>query len=425
MYGQLKMDSPLKSFKLVEECRICKGSNLVPYLDIGNIPLVNRYINPSERHYEESLFPLQVKYCKDCSLSQLSIVVDPTLLFKNYFYRSSISQTFRNHCYEFAEHSVDNFDLKEGDLIVDIASNDGCTLQEFKKFGLSVLGVDPAENLAALANAQGIQTISEFWSENTAQKIIQEHGKAKMIMALNVFAHVDNVDSFLSAINILLKDDGVFAVEVPYLVNFINKMEFDTIYHEHLSYFLVKPLLHLFKRHKLDVFDIKKFIMHGGSIRIYAKKESNHAIKGDKESIKWLLELEKDLGLYDERTYFKFSHDIQQIKDGLIKTLYQLKWQGKTIAGYGASAKGTVLTNYCGIGKDILDYIVDDTPEKQKFLTPGTHISIVDASYLKKNKPDYLLLLAWNFAEELMQKTKDYKDSGGRYIIPIPSIKII
>ncbi|MBI5065250.1 sugar nucleotide-binding protein [Candidatus Woesearchaeota archaeon] len=412
-------------YKNLEQCRICSSKNLEEYLDLGNMPLVNSYVKQEQLHREDQRFPLKIRFCKDCSLSQLSIVVNPEIMYKNYFYRSSVSKTFTNHCFEFAKQSVENFKLSQNDLVVDIASNDGCALGEFKKFGVKILGIDPAENLAKIANEKGVPTLPKFWNEETAKEVLDKYGEASLINASNVFAHVHDLDSFLRGTNYLLKGSGVFTIEVPYMLNFVNKTEFDTTYHEHLSYFLVKPLTVLFKKHNLEIFNIEKFTIHGGSMRVYVKKESDKTLKVNKDSIKWLLELEEDLGLHDISTYLEFSKDVERIKSDLSGLLTKLKKQGKTIAAYGASAKGTVLLNYCGIGKDLINYVVDDTPEKQGTYTPGQHVPIVNSSMLSEQKPDYLLLLAWNFAEELMNKTQDYKNKGGKYIVPIPSVRVI
>ena len=409
----------------VTECRICKGQNMKLYLDLGKIPLVNNYVAPAEAQQDDPRFPLQLLFCNDCTLSQLSIVVSPETLYTNYLYRSSISKTFVGHCYAFAKHSVNTFDLSRQSLVVDIASNDGCALNEFKKFGVRVLGVEPAQNLADIAQKNGITTFVGFWNEDTARQILAQHGEASFISAMNVFAHVHDIHAFLKAVRLLLKDQGVFVIEVPYLLNFVNKNEFDTIYHEHLSYFLVKPLSHLIQQHGMEIFDIKKFVIHGGSIRVYVKKTTNKYLSIDQDSIQWLLELEKDLKLYEVETYVNFSRDVEKLSQELVKLLLRLKKQGKIIAAYGASAKGSVLTNFCRIGNAVISYIIDDTPEKQGYLAPGTHIPIVPPSYLREKEPDYLLLLAWNFADELMQRTQEYKNRGGKYIIPIPNVRIV
>ena len=414
-----------EDYKKLTECRICGSNDFFKYLDLGDIPLVNNYVNPTSGEKEDEIYPLQILFCKECALSQLSVVVNPEKLYSKYAYRSSISKTFIDHCNLLAESICHKFKVKKDDLVVDIASNDGCLLREFKKEGVLVLGIDPAENLVDIANKDGLDSLSRFWNKETAKEVLWKYGKAKIITATNVFAHVHDIHEFLDAVNILLKEYGVFIIEVPYLMNFINKTEFDTSYHEHLSYFLIKPIIYLLDKHNLELFDVEQFMIHGGAIRLYIKKSSNKSIKGRPHSIQWLIDLEKDLGLHDVTKYERFSEDANKIKDDFIRTLAELKNKGVKIAAYGASAKGNVLLNYCGINKDTISFIIDDTPEKQGKLAPGVHIPIVDFSYLEKEKPDYLVLLAWNFTTELMSKTKEYYNKGGRYIIPVPTIKVI
>lgn len=419
----LAADGFFQGYRRIHACRICGSGDLMPYLDLGNIPLVNRYVPIAAADVADPRFPLQILYCRNCALSQLSIVVEPDVLYREYFYRSSISKTFQQHCARFALESRRR--IGGSALVVDIASNDGCTLREFQREGFRVVGVEPAANLAAIAESTGIPTVVEFWSPAIAARIRAAHGPAHLITAMNVFAHVHDLDAFLRGVTTLLQADGVLAVEVPYMLNFVNKTEFDTSYHEHLSYFLLKPLIPLFQRHGMEICDVRKFTIHGGSIRVYAKKTSSAGTPVDHDAIKWLLELESDLGLHNAETYRRFSRDVEKIRKELLELLQRLRGAGKTIAAYGASAKGNVLTNYCGIGKDLIPYIIDDTPEKQGFLTPGNHIPIVPSRYLQERKPDYLLLLAWNFAEELMEKTAEYQRNGGRYIIPIPNVRVV
>jgi len=414
-----------EDYYILHECRICKGNNLKEFLNLGDIPLVNSYVDVNSPPPFDEKFPLKVLFCQGCNLSQLSIIVRPEIMYKNYSYRSSISKTFIDHCFRLANSTVKRFSLTDKDLVVDIASNDGTALGEFLKFGVRVLGVEPAKNLAKIATNRGVTTVAEFWNKETSSKIESKYGKASIISAMNVVAHVHDLNSFIEGLDILLKEEGVFVMEVPYLLNFINKNEFDTTYHEHLSYFLVKPLIRIFAANGFEIFDIYKSTIHGGSIRVFVKKKLNPFIQVDHDAINWLLELENDLGLYDFDTYLRFSEDVIKIKSDLMELLTRLNKQNKNIAAYGASAKGTVLANYCGLGNNLVQYVVDDTPEKQGFLTPGSRIPIVDYSYLKKKQPDYLLLLAWNFADELMEKTQDYKNAGGKYIVPIPSVRVL
>jgi len=406
-------------YRKLTRCRICNSEDLIKYLDLGATPLANSLLDEKNLDKKESRFPLEVLYCNNCSLSQLSIVVDPKVLFSEYVYRSSISKTFESHCRQMAE-TVSNMMDGKGNLIVDIASNDGCLLQQFKDCGFRTLGIEPAENLVKIAQAIGIETEGLFWDMDAAEKILKKYGKAKVITATNVLAHVDDLGEFLKAVNVLLDENGLFIVEVPYLHDLLAKNEFDTIYHEHLSYFLVKPLQTLYRKNGLAINKIEKFQIHGGSIRIYA---SNDSSKSDK-SIDEFLSMEKNSGLYSIEAYKSFDNKVKNIKEDLIKLLKELKSQNKKVAAYGASAKGNTLLNYCNANKDLIKFIVEDTPEKQNKFAPGSRIPIKDASYLEKENPDFLVMLAWNFAKEIMQKTEGFRKRGGKYIIPIPEVKV-
>ncbi|MAG50508.1 methyltransferase [archaeon] len=410
-----------KKYTEIKECRICGSKNLVSYLDLGDMPLVNRLIVEEEIPKEEK-FPLEVLFCKDCFLSQLSVVVNPSVLFRNYVYRSSISDSFKKHCKELAEELNENI-LKKGELVMDIASNDGCLLVPFKERMNKVLGIDPAINLAKIANESGIETIPEFWDESLAKKILEKYGPAKIITAFNVFAHVNDIHSFVKGVKILLSRDGYFIIEVPHLYNLIRKTEFDTVYHEHLSYILVKPIERLIHQHGMRIAKVKKFDIHGGSIRLYI--ENKDKLDTSDGSTQEVIQEEEKSGLYDINTYMNLRKDVDILKKNLISKIQELKKQGNTIFAFGASAKGNILLNYCGIDKTSINYIFDDTPEKQGKLAPGIHIPIIPGKDLLKKKPDYLLLLCWNFAEEVMSKTKDYKEQGGKYILPVPNLKII
>ncbi len=409
-----------KNYTELKECRICKSKNLVPYLDLGDMPLVNSYLRPEEIK-KEVKYPLKVLLCKDCFFSQLSIVVDPSVLFREYAYRSSISTFFQNHCKELALELNSRYCV-ENDLVVDIASNDGCLLKPFKEKGNQVLGVDPAVNLAEFANSQGIPTLAEFWDERFAKKVEEDYGKAKIITAFNVFAHVDDIHSFVKGVKQLLAKDGFFIIESPHLLDLIKHNEFDTIYHEHLSYLLLKPLQQLMKNYGLKISRVKKYPIHGGSVRIYVEHDSMSREDGSYERI---LSEEEAEGLYREKAYFEFKEKVERVKTDLTSQINQLKKQGKTVSCFGASAKGSILLNYCGLNNNQIDFIFDHTPEKQNKFSPGTHIPIISPGFLLEKKPDYLLLTAWNFAKEIIEKTKDYKLNGGKYIVPIPKVEII
>ena len=406
-------------YKKVKKCRICNSKNLVKYLDLGKTPLANSFVEFGDKNKKEKKFPLEVLFCKNCCLSQLSIVVNPKMLFSKYVYRSSISKTFQKHCMHMAKKIAKTIRPNEKYIVVDIASNDGCLLQPFKNLGFKTLGVEPAKNLVEIANSNGIETICDFWSLKTADKILKKYGKAKVITATNILAHVDNLNDFLKGVKILLDKEGLFIVEVPYLYDLLTKNEFDTIYHEHLSYFLIRPLTILYNNNGLKIINIEKYPIHGGSLRIYATKNNSK----ENKSVRYFLDFENKKKLYNIKTYLNFDKNVKKIKKEFLNLLKKLK--NKKIAAYGASAKGNTLLNYCKIDKNLIQFMVDDTPFKQNKLAPGSRIPIKTPSYLEKVKPDYIVLLAWNFAKELMQKTKPHKNRGGRYIIPIPKVRIV
>lgn len=413
-------DAPLKK---VSSCRVCKNKNLKKTISLGLTPLANAFLKEEQLVAPEPFFPLEVNFCPGCGLLQLEHVVSPDLMFKNYLYVSSTSPVFRAHFEEYAKQIKERFKLNKKSLVVDIGSNDGILLKPLKKLRVGILGVDPAKKIAKKATGQGLKTIPEYFDQKSAKKIAKDHGKADIITANNVFAHIHDIDDLTKAVKILLKKDGVFVIEVPYLVEFLQKNLFDTVYHEHLSYFSLKPLTIFFERQAMKVFDVQKVDVHGGSIRVFVKRKSaKHKVK---PIVKRLLKEEEKLELHSAKTFLEFANNIKGNKIKLNRLLNKLKIQGKIIVGYGAPAKGNTLLNYFGIGKDILNYIVDDSPLKQGLYTPGTHIPIVSSEKLKRIRPDYILILAWNFADPIMRKLSDFSVKGGKFILPAPEPKIV
>ncbi|MDO8503250.1 MAG: NAD-dependent epimerase/dehydratase family protein [bacterium] len=407
----------------LSSCRICKNKRIRTVLSLGSTPLANSFLRKEQLHLPEPFFPLELNFCSKCGQLQLGHVVSPDLLFKNYVYVSSTSPVFVSHFEEYAKDAVQRFKLGKNSFVVDIGSNDGILLKPFKKLGTKVLGIDPATAIAQKATREGIETLSCYFTPELAEKITKTHGPASIITANNVFAHVNDLDNLINGIKILLGDTGVFIIEVPYLVDFLEKNLFDTIYHEHLSYFSLKPLTVFFQRHGMKVFDTQRVSSHGGSIRVFTKRQgANYKVQA---RVKKLLKEEQDRGLHSAKTYIGFSDKIKENRIKLTRILGKLKAQGKTIVGYGAPAKGNTLLNYFGIGKDILDYIVDDSPLKQGLYTPGTHIPVVPAEALKRTKPDYILILAWNFAGPIMEKLSEFGKEGGGFILPAPKPTII
>ena len=416
------INKPIKGTKSMK-CRICQSSNLEKFLSLGETPLANSFLKKEELDNKESRFPLEICLCNNCKLVQLSHVVPAEFMFKNYVYVSSTSNTFKLHFAEIAEYISKEFKLNSDSLVVDIGSNDGILLKPFKDFGVQVLGIEPAVHIANIARKNGIDTRAEFFSPELAARIVKDKGKAKIVTGTNVFAHIDDLDKVISGVKELLEDDGVFITESPYLVDFIQKRYFDLVYHEHLSYWAVSPLITLFKRFDISVVDVQKVNVHGGSIQVFAMKNGKN-IK-IKKSVKEFLNLEKKMQLANSDTYINFAKKVLENKMKLISLLTKLRLSGKIIVGYGAPAKGNTLLNYFKIGPEIIDYIVDDSPFKQGLYTPGTHIPVVSPDKIFKDKPDYILILAWNFADSIIKKLGDYKKGGGKFIIPVPRPYIV
>ena len=411
-------------FSAVKKCRICNSTELKKYLNLGALPLANSLV-PLDKETRDLFFPLEVQLCNKCKLSQLTVVVRPEIMFSEYSYRASISTTFQKHFEELAKQLRQVFPETEKRLVLDIGSNDGCLLEQFRKHGFRVAGIEPAKNLAGIANQKGIPTIAEFWGRRSAEKLLKKYGKADVVTATNVLAHVHDVHGFVKNVERALNDEGIFIIEVPHALNLVEKNEFDTIYHEHLSYFLVKPLLMLFEMEGMQAFDIQKIPTHGGSIRVLAKKTENKKIKVESEKIKKFVEEEENKGLYEIDAYEKFAEKTLEAKIAFLQLMAGLKREKKKIAGYGASAKASTLLNYCGIGPGHIEFVIDDAPEKQNRAFSGNRVPIVANHALEKEKPDVLVIFAWTIAKEIIQKTISHQQRGGKYVIPMPFPRII
>lgn len=389
------------------------------FLSLGNIPLVNRFLTKDQLKEKEPKFPLDVYFCINCGMVQLGEVVPPEIMFKNYPYLSGTSDTMKIHFAEFAKGAMEK--IGKG-LVIDIGGNDGTFLMAFKSLGMKTLNIEPATNISDIARRNGIETVNGFWNTKLANEIVEKYGRAKLITGTNVFAHVNDLDDFINAASIVLEDDGALVVEFPYLVDMMLKTEFDTIYHEHLSYISMRPMIGLFDRLEMEVVDAVRSDVHGGSIRIYAMKRGMGEVS---PKIKDLIELERNIGLDSFEVYENFGEKVEEIKMKLLRILTNLKAQNKKIIAYGAPAKGNILMNYMDIGTKFIDYVVDKNMLKQNLFTPGTHLKVYSPEKIYEDKPDYLLILAWNFADEVMQQQSKFKDMGGKFIIPIPEPKII
>jgi len=408
----------MERFKPVTNCRCCESTNLIKYLDLGEVPPCNSLLKSTEQYVDR--YPIEMMLCRDCFLSQLSVVIDPSILFKDYVYHSSISKTFRDHCVQLVGQISYDFVINQTDLIIDIASNDGCLLKQFKWAGFkNLVGIEPSENLTESYDDLEIGSINKFFSFSNSKLLRDTWGMgAKVITAQNVLAHVDGLDDFLRGIHYLLRDDGVFVAEFPHMMNLIKNNQIDTIYHEHLSYFLLKPLIKIFGFNGLSIFHAEEVPIHGGSLRIYASKNHNRI----DYTVGEILSKESISGCYEELTYTMLNKKVYMVKETLLNTIIRIREDGKKIMGFGASAKGISLLNYFGINANHIHSIVDETPDKIGKWTPGSNIPIVGFAEFEKEKPDYILLLAWNFEKEMRDKTSFL---GCQYIIPIPDVVIV
>ena len=412
----------MAKFKIQNLCRICKSSSLTEYLNLGETPLANSFLTIEDLQKKEDKYPLTVLFCNNCKLSQLSIVVSPEILFRDYVYFSSNMPILPQHFKKYAEEVVKNFTKSKNDLVVEIGSNDGLLLGAIKSMGVRVLGVDPAVNIAKVANERGIETLAEFFSEGFAQVIYRLYGFAKVIIGNNVVAHIDNHHDLVKGVNKLLTDDGVFIFEAPYLVDMFENLTFDTIYHEHLSYLSIGPLIKLFESFDLEIFNVKIFPVQGNSIRTYVGRKGVYKINS---SVDELVRKEKKLSLDNINSYHQLTLKIAQLKEQIRSTLFKLKKQHKRIAAYGAPAKGNTLLNYFGFDSSILEYATEELPSKVGFFTPGTRIPVVHIDEARENLPDYFLLLAWNYKNSALEKEKDFRKKGGKFIIPVGNGEII
>lgn len=403
-------------------CRLCGGTNLALVLELAPTPPANAFIPREELDGPQPLFPLDVFFCKDCCHVQLLDVVDPSVLFENYVYVSGTSPSFVAHFEAYAKCILDQFKPAPGSLVMDIGSNDGTLLRFFQQAGMRVLGVDPARHIAEEATRKGIETLPAFFSPKLAAEIRAQHGPASVITANNVFAHIDNLEAIVEGIRTLLAPGGVFVFEVSYLADVFEKTLFDTIYHEHLDYHSVKPLVPFFQRLGMELIEAVRVGSHGGSLHGIAQLKGGPHPVG--KSVAEAVACEKKLGLDRSETFRQFGRNINALKTDLGKLLRELKAKGKRIAGFGAPAKATTLMYHFEIGPDLIDFIVDDSPLKQGLFTPGFHVPVLPSAAMYEQRPDYVLILAWNFAGLVMKNHRAYTDAGGHFIVPIPQLEV-
>jgi SAM-dependent methyltransferase len=408
----------------VTNCRVCGSTDWQEVVTFGPMPLPGSFLDPAEVPHDEPRYPLGVISCRSCRLMSLTHTVNPEVLYRDYIYVSSDSETITRHMEHVAQVCQDRFGLPEGGLVVEIGSNTGLQLKVFRDAGMRILGIDPARNLAEVANDRGIETLPEFFSDTVGEDVAERYGKADLILARHCFAHIDNVAGVVSGVRKLLDNNGVFVVEVPYALDMLEKNEFDTIYHEHLSYFAVGTLATLFERHGMRVVDVERLPqVHGGSMLVFVGLEEGP--RPVRPVVKELRALEEEFGLYEDPTYREFGEGIVRTQQRLTSLVRGLVSKGKRVAGYGAPAKGTTLLNSCGLGAADLVFASDTTELKQGKLLPGSHIPVRSPAQAKADPPDYYILLAWNYAEEIIRRERAFLENGGRFIVPIPHPSIV
>ena len=404
-------------------CRFCGNELNNTFVDLGLSPLSNEYINKKDFNKGQYYYPLNVKVCDKCFLVQALEYETPENIFNDYKYFSSYSKSWLKHAKEYVDMIIPKLNLNENSRVIEIASNDGYLLQYFKPYNMEVLGVEPAANVAEEAEKKGIDTISEFFGMKLAERLVKEHKKADLLIGNNVLAHVPDINDFVAGIQYILKDNGVLTMEFPHLLELIDKNQFDTIYHEHFSYLSFTTVKKIFESKKLKIFNVEKIHTHGGSLRIYATHISNREIVDD-ESVKSLLDEEEKFGIKNIHMYTSFNEKVKQIKRETLRELIKIKDNGRAIAAYGAAAKGNTFLNYCGIGKDFIDYVIDANIHKQGLVLPGTQIPIVSEEILKIEKPEYILILPWNLKDEIVEQLKYVKEWGAKFITCIPNMDI-
>jgi novobiocin biosynthesis protein NovU/D-mycarose 3-C-methyltransferase len=404
-------------------CRVCGKEDWLDVLSFGPMALANNYLDPAPSYDAEPKFPMDVIVCRNCWLMAIRQVVDPDVLYRHYVYISSDSRLIVNHMRQLAQLAVSKFQVPPGSLVVEMGSNIGTQLEAFRDLGMRILGVDPARNLADLANAKGVETLPEFFRESIAGTILARYGSPRLILGRHVFAHIDDLTDVIEAAARLMGTDGILAVEVPYLLDLIQGNQFDTVYHEHLSYFSVGTLRRLFERHGLRVVDVARFSVHGGAIVVFVGRADGRWTPSP--AVSELEELEARSGLTGERVYLDFAARTQRTIHEIGALLRTLAGEGKRVAGYGAPAKGNTLLNACRVGTRELQYVSDTTEFKQGKVLPGTHVPVVSPDHARRHLPDYFLLLPWNYANEIVTRERTLIEQGVRFIVPIPDPLVI
>ncbi|PYR74340.1 MAG: methyltransferase [Acidobacteria bacterium] len=403
-------------------CRACGSEAATPVLSLGRTPLANALLAAGDLDRPEPTYPLELVFCERCTLVQITETVPPEQLFSDYSYFSSFSETMLRHAEALVGEVIRTRGLGASSLAVEIASNDGYLLQYYRREGVPVLGIEPAANVAAVAERHGVRTVVDFFGERLARRLHDEAIRADVIHANNVLAHVPDLPGFARGLALLLKEDGVAVIEVPYVKDLVDRCEFDTIYHEHLSYFSVTALDRLFGAHGLSLQHVEHLEIHGGSLRATVGCAGHRAAS---PSVVAALAREEHDGMTRHAYYARFADAVRSLRESLRTVLAEIRAKGQRIAAYGAAAKGSTLLNYAGIGREHLDFVVDRSPYKQGRFMPGVHLPIESPERLLERQPAYVLLLTWNFADEILEQQSEYRRRGGRFIVPVPDVRVV
>lgn len=409
-------------FQRRDTCRVCHGQRLLSFLDYGMVPLAGDFIWPDQVG-EEKVYPLDLVACQDCTLVQILNVVDAHTVFDDYRYLSSVTKTLTQHFRDYARVLHERVLGSKTGLVVEFGCNDGVLLSPLKKLGIKAIGVDAAENVVHLAREKGLDVWHGFFGADIAQQLKNQHGPADVITASNVFAHIDDLDGVLRGVDQLLADDGTVIVEVHYLGNLLEQLQFDTVYHEHLCYYSVHAIQHLFGRFGFTITDVARLPMHGGAIRVFARRSL--PAPPQSPNVERLLKLESLMGMKSETLYQQFGEKVLVCRDAISDFVNERKQSGRTIAGYGAAGRATTLLNFCGLGQDTLDYIVDESPSRVGRCVPGIGVPIVSRSHFAAHPTDDCLLTAWNYRQEIVNKEKQYLANGGTFLTPLPRIETV
>lgn len=411
--------------KLDNHCRFCSAPLQHTFCDLGRTPLANAYVKKEHLGHKEPSFPLHVYVCDHCLLVQLKEAqTTPEGMFSDYAYFSSYSASWLLHAKNYTEQMIKRFSFSSQSQVVEIASNDGYLLQYFKEKNIPILGVEPAKNIAKVAIEKGIPTHIAFFGEETARQLVEDGVRADLLLGNNVFAHVPHLNDFVKGMKIILAPEGIITLEFPHLLQLMQQNQFDTIYHEHFSYFSLLVLEKAFKAHGLELFDVEELPTHGGSLRIYVKHQESQR-KIEIQHLKTVLDKEKQAGLDRLETYLSYAERVEKVKTSLLEFLQKARKEGKTVAAYGAPAKGNTLLNYCKINSELLPFTVDLSPHKQGHFLPGSHVPIYSPEKIKEVKPDYILILPWNLKSEIMQQMQDARSWGAKFVVPIPHLEVV